>query len=303
MKGSTIKYKSGFDDNDIVKIIPKKSTKIFKPACEGTGKNNKIVNKKKSLTMKKLTKIAKSSKLAKSTKSTRTLKHNPPKIKKKSISEDQTKTSKKKYKRVKIGIDDFNENNEFNLDNVSTIKYYRNFVPKKLHDELFKELSDDVPWTHGVYKMFGKPVKTPRLLYAMCDEDFDIKKVYNVTDPIPWTPNMLKIKKSIEKTTGIKYSYAQLNYYRNGDDYIGYHTDSEVQNGDIIASISLGAKRKFTFRSINYKNNDSNIYEIDLEKGSLIIMNDNAAKHLWKHMLPKMKNLNEVRINITFRPN
>lgn len=227
-------------------------------------------------------------------------------LKKKIVNERKTQIETKnrtKHKKIKINMDDLNSKCEYNLDTESTIKYYQNFIPKKLHDELFKNLSKNVPWTHGIYKMFGKPIKTPRLLYAMRDEDFDIKSVYKVTDSIPWTADMLKLKELIEKKTGRKYSYAQLNYYRNGDDYIGYHTDSEVQEGDVIASISLGATRKFSFRSIDYKTDSSDIYEIDLEAGSLIIMDENSAKNKWKHMLPKMKNLKDVRINITFRPN
>jgi alkylated DNA repair dioxygenase AlkB len=75
-----------------------------------------------------------------------------------------------------------------------------------------------------------------------------------------------------------------------------------VQPGDIIASISLGAKRKFVLRHIDYKSNDIDKYIFDLDNGSLLIMNDSAAKLHWKHSLPKMKNTGP-RINITFRPN
>jgi alkylated DNA repair dioxygenase AlkB len=203
------------------------------------------------------------------------------------------------HKKVMINVD---ENNTFKLDKQAHIEYHNNFITKKFHDELFEELLNNVPWTFGTYNMFGKPIKTPRLLFCMRDKDFNVGEVYKVTDSMEWTVNMLKLKKLVEKQTNRTYSYAQLNYYRNGDDYIGYHTDSEVQQDDIIASISLGASRKFSFRKINYKDNDSNIYEIILEGRSLILMNEYAAKKNWKHMLPKMKNVNDVRINITFRP-
>ena len=146
--------------------------------------------------------------------------------------------------------------------------------------------------------MFGREVKTPRLLYAMKDKDADISKSYSVTDSMTWTRSMKKIKKMVEKETGKDISYAQLNYYRNGDDYIGFHTDSEVKEGDIIASISLGASRKFVFRNIKDMNKR---HSMVLENSSLLIMDENAAKNYWKHSLPKMKNAKE-RINITFRP-
>ena len=115
-----------------------------------------------------------------------------------------------------------------------------------------------------------------------------------------WTSFMKKLKNKVENKTK-KIRYVQLNYYRNGDDYIRFHTDSEIKDGDIIASISLGATRKFVFRHKKYKTN-KNIkkYTFNLENGSLIIMDENAGKKFWKHSLPKMKDAGP-RINITFR--
>lgn len=196
------------------------------------------------------------------------------------------------------------ENNtiKFELEDDGEIIYIKNFLNEKNSDELFQKLKNNVPWTHGIYKMFGKPIKTPRLLYAMKDDGIDITKSYKVTNSIKWTPEMKETKEKIEQLTKKKISYAQLNYYRDGNDYIGFHTDSEVLKGDIIASLSLGSTRKFIFRHKNYKiNKNIGKKEFYLENGSLLIMNDNAAKYHWKHSLPKMKNVGP-RINITFRP-
>ena len=97
-------------------------------------------------------------------------------------------------------------------------------------------------------------------------------------------------------------NYAQLNYYRDGQDYIGWHSDSEVEKGDLIASISLGAERKFSLRHKDYKTNDDiPKYNFKLGNGSLLIMDYNTANKYWKHCLPKMKNISDGRINITFR--
>jgi len=182
------------------------------------------------------------------------------------------------------------------------VTYITNFLTKDEAQVLYNELKDNVPWTHGVYKIFGKPIKTPRLLYALRDEDTDITKSYKVTDSMPWTPKAKEIREKIEKATGYKITYAQLNYYRDGKDSVGYHTDQEVMKGDIIASISLGATRKFVLRHKNYKTDKTvKKYTFQLENGSLLIMNDSAAKFHWKHTIPKVKTAGP-RINITFRP-
>lgn len=184
------------------------------------------------------------------------------------------------------------------LDDESTIIYVKNFITKNEAKQLFDELKSDVNWTYGVYNMFGKPVKTPRLLFAMRDKDIDITSSYKVTGSTEWSKTVEKLKTKIEKYTKKKILYAQLNYYRDGNDYIGFHTDSEVRSGDIIASISLGSTRNFIFRNIEDKTIK---HSFELEDGSLIIMDENSAKIKWKHSLPKMKNVGE-RINITFRP-
>jgi alkylated DNA repair dioxygenase AlkB len=182
------------------------------------------------------------------------------------------------------------------------IEYIDDFIPEDEANNLYDALIDDVPWEHGEYKMFGKAIQTPRLLYAMRDKNDDITDSYKVTGSMTWTKSINKIKKKIEKQIGLDIRYAQLNYYRDGDDYIGWHTDSEVRDGDLIASLSLGAERIFKFRHIDYKTNEKRkrIHSLCLENGSLLVMNEYAAKKKWKHTLPKMKNV-EGRINITFR--
>ena len=133
------------------------------------------------------------------------------------------------------------------------------------------------PLEQGTYNMFGKEVKTPRLLQAVRDKDFNIKKSYEITESSIWNKKIEKIKTKVEKVINKKIKYAQINYYRNGDDYIGWHTDSEVIEGDLIASLSLGVTRKFQFKSISEKEQ----YEIDLTDGSLIIFDESAAKLDW----------------------
>jgi len=191
----------------------------------------------------------------------------------------------------------------YRLANGGKVQYIDQFLDSNDAKKLYNELLKKVPWTHGVYKMFGKSIKTPRLLYAMRDKNIDITSSYTVTGSMSWIASVKKLRDRIEKFTGKKISYAQLNYYRDGNDYIGYHTDSEIFDGDIIASISLGAVRKFVFRHKEYRTK-KNIKkrEFYLGNGSLIVMNDNAGKHHWKHALPKMRNIEDGRINITFRP-
>jgi alkylated DNA repair dioxygenase AlkB len=188
------------------------------------------------------------------------------------------------------------------LENKSKIIYIPNFISSSESKKLYDELVNNPNWMQGTYQMFGKPVKTPRLLWAMRNETFDVPSSYNVTGNSIYSKLVDKLKKKVEKRTKHVMNYAQLNYYRDGQDYIGWHSDSEVKKGDLIASISLGAERKFSLRHKDYKTNkDIPKYNFKLGNGSLLIMDYNTANKYWKHSLPKMKNVSEGRINITFR--
>jgi alkylated DNA repair dioxygenase AlkB len=94
-----------------------------------------------------------------------------------------------------------------------------------------------------------------------------------------------------------------VSYYRNGADYMGWHSDDEKDLGErpVIASISLGAAREFQFR---HKQSSHSRESIVLEHGSLLVMHHPTNRD-WKHALPKRGGTHPERIgarlNLTFR--
>ena len=198
-----------------------------------------------------------------------------------------------------MNIIEFGEDNKFFLDteNNKGEIFFDTILSESKSKKLYDDIINNTPLEHGVYKMYGKEVKTPRLLWAMRDEEFDIKKSYKITESSIWSDKIRKLKTKVEKIINKKIKYAQINYYRDGNDYIGWHTDSEVVEGDLIASVSLGATRKFQFRNIS----DDTKHQVLLTDGSLIVFDYSAAKKDWKHRIPKEPKIEEGRINITFR--
>jgi alkylated DNA repair dioxygenase AlkB len=79
---------------------------------------------------------------------------------------------------------------------------------------------------------------------------------------------------------------------------MGWHSDDEkeLNNSAPIASVSLGARRKFAFRHKQDKTTSS----LFLENGSLLIMHPPIQEH-WQHALLKTKIAIGPRINLTFR--
>jgi alkylated DNA repair dioxygenase AlkB len=89
-----------------------------------------------------------------------------------------------------------------------------------------------------------------------------------------------------------------LNLYHDGNEGLGWHSDDEKSIGKNtpIASLSLGAERKFTFKHKQTKQ----IVSLVLEHGSLLVMKD-ATQSNWLHSLSKSNKINQARINLTFR--
>ena len=90
------------------------------------------------------------------------------------------------------------------------------------------------------------------------------------------------------------------NYYRNGQDSMGWHQDNEPELGEhpVIASVNLGATRRFQLR--HKKRKDLTTVSIDLEHGSLLLM-QGTTQEFWKHQVPKTAQPIGARINLTFR--
>ena len=79
---------------------------------------------------------------------------------------------------------------------------------------------------------------------------------------------------------------------------MGWHSDGEkdLKKNGAIASLSLGAERKFAFK---HKATQQTI-SVLLEKGSLLEMKGITQEN-WLHRLPPTKKIKIPRINLTFR--
>ena len=79
---------------------------------------------------------------------------------------------------------------------------------------------------------------------------------------------------------------------------MGWHSDDEkeIVPNSSIASLSLGADRKFSFKHKTSKET----FSILLENGSLLEMRGPIQNNWW-HALPKSSKINTPRINLTFR--
>lgn len=173
------------------------------------------------------------------------------------------------------------------------------FILPASAQEFFTELKNITQWKQEGMMMFGKYVNFPRLTAWYADEGktYEYSGLKNI--PNKWTAPLLSLKSKIEVETQSTFNSVLLNYYRNGLDSMGWHSDDEPELGvnPIIASLNLGAARKMQFRHRYQKEQK---LELELSSGSLLIMKG-SIQHFWQHQIPKQTKILEPRINLTFR--
>lgn len=196
-----------------------------------------------------------------------------------------------------------NKNKNFtSLKDGLNVLYYGKFYPKKYADYLFDRLEKEIeynPAKESQVFIHGKWIDIPRKQVAFGDVGTSYTFSHNTVPTKTWTPLLLSIKKDVEKMAGKKFNFVLINRYNDGDQYIGWHSDSSINldlNPD-IASLTVGSERLFKFRNIE---DNSKQLTVQLNHGSLLFMN-HPTNQYWQHSLPVRKNVNRPRINLTFR--
>lgn len=167
------------------------------------------------------------------------------------------------------------------------------------HASLFASLRSEIPWgTHSI-KMFGRVVQSPRLSSWHGDPGATYRYSGLHLEPRAWTPSLLEAKELVESALDREFNSVLANLYRDGDDAMGWHADDEPELGEnpSIASLSLGATRRFTLK---HRQRAELRLAVELEPGSLLVMSGSTQRD-YKHALPRTKRAVGPRINLTFR--
>jgi alkylated DNA repair dioxygenase AlkB len=176
--------------------------------------------------------------------------------------------------------------------------YYPQAIPAEQLSHFYNELFNKISWEQDCVMMFGKEIITKRKVAFYSDPMISYTYSGKLKVGLPWSQELLVIKEIVESFTKVKYNACLLNLYHNGDESMGWHSDNEKEIivNSSIASLSIGAERKFSFKHKTTKETVS----VLLENGSLLEMKG-AIQQNWWHALPKSKRVTEPRINLTFR--
>ena len=160
----------------------------------------------------------------------------------------------------------------------------------------YEALSSGVPWKNDEVVIFGKRIVTAREVAWVGDLPYSYSGT--IKQALPWTKELRALKAMVEERCETTFNSCLLNLYHDGNEGMGWHSDDEksIERHSCIASVSLGAERKFSFK---HKRSGETV-SVLLETGSLLAMRGETQTH-WLHSLPKSKRVKVPRINLTFR--
>lgn len=179
-----------------------------------------------------------------------------------------------------------------------TVNYYGKVFNQQEANTYFDYLMHNIEWKNDEAVIFGKHIITKRKVAWYGDLNFEYTYSNITKNALPWTKELIELKKICEEKTGQTYNSCLLNLYHNGDEGMAWHSDGEkdLKKNGAIASLSFGAERKFAFK---HKHNKQTI-ALSLGHGSLLVMKGTTQTH-WLHRLPPTKMVSQPRINLTFR--
>lgn len=164
---------------------------------------------------------------------------------------------------------------------------------------LLAALREDVAWEVHRIRLFGREHPSPRLSCWIGDPDVAYRYSGTRFEPHPWPAVLGPIRARLAGELGIGFNSVLANCYRDGRDAMGWHSDNEAELGSapVIASLSLGATRRFMLK---HRDDPTRKLAIELPHGSLLVMAGDTQRH-YRHALPRTARPVGERINLTFR--
>lgn len=176
--------------------------------------------------------------------------------------------------------------------------YFSEWLNPELADACYRQLLQDIQWQNDTVKLYGKTIITRRKTAWYGDDTASYTYSGIKRTPLPWTKELQELRALAEQACSSEFNACLLNFYHDGADGMSWHSDDEKELGKqpVIASLSLGAERRFLFR---HKLSGIKT-ELLLGNGSLLLMKGECQQY-WKHSLPKSVRIHQGRINLTFR--
>ena len=176
--------------------------------------------------------------------------------------------------------------------------YYGIIMTTSEANTYYNLLLKNINWKNDEALYHGRHIVTKRKVAWYGDQGFLYTYSNTTKQALPWTNELIDLKRKTELITNSQFNSCLLNLYHDGNEGMTWHSDDEKSLGKntVIASLSFGAERKFSFKHRRTRQTISLL----LENGSLLVMRGNTQSN-WLHSLPLSSKINHPRINLTFR--
>ena len=176
--------------------------------------------------------------------------------------------------------------------------YYGMVMTTSEANTYYNLLLKNINWKNDEALYHGRHIVTKRKVAWYGDQGFLYTYSNTTKQALPWTNELIDLKRKTELITNSQFNSCLLNLYHDGNEGMTWHSDDEKSLGKntVIASLSFGAERKFSFKHRRTRQTIS----LPLENGSLLVMRGNTQSN-WLHSLPLSSKINHPRINLTFR--
>jgi len=165
------------------------------------------------------------------------------------------------------------------------------------------DLKKEIELEQKTLTWYGKTLDLPRLTAWYGEKGYNYSGVFNEPKEMPEALD--QIRKEFRKLElggkPLEFNSVLCNYYRDGSDSVGWHSDYETSLGPTrdnihIGSVSFGGTRKFVLRHRKTKVK----VEFKLAHGDVFIMGGKLQMP-WEHQVPKTSRKVEPRLNLTYR--
>jgi alkylated DNA repair dioxygenase AlkB len=179
------------------------------------------------------------------------------------------------------------------------LRYWAGFLPMNEADNYLEVIQRETPWEQTRIRIAGRVLSIPRLNAWYGDPGAHYGYSGANLPLLPWTETLAGLRHQVIRATGESFNSALVNFYRDGNDSVDWHSDDEAELGKnpAIASLSLGVEREFQLRT---RQKPHQHRKIVLNHGSLLVM-AGTLQHHWQHRIAKTPAITGARINITFR--
>jgi len=157
----------------------------------------------------------------------------------------------------------------------------KSFIP----NNYLNDIKNETKFSQGEINIDGKLIKEERLTVWMSDLSYEYKYGGKIMKPNKLSKSVKEIQEIIKKNYGVYYESVLINYYKDGNVGMRYHSDETYNewNEDTVV-VSFGAERRLAFRE---KNNYENKCYFDISSGDIIYIKD--------------KNISNDRISLVFK--